>query len=218
VFIGSSTGAIGRGRRSLRRIFAVIRRRARLHAEDEYRSTAQAAPHRGDPRSHRYGATRPAALTATRRLVKLARERGASMCAYLDKQEIGFFGITRTSRPARRRRNIIGRARIYERLNTRAQMNPPVRSADHRDGIWYGIEAGHHRRARLRPRAATEEKAVYPPLTLRHDRGADLVPVMLDRQRQALIAGSLRDLTSAGLPGSYNIACRAASRPLRLAW
>jgi dihydroorotase-like cyclic amidohydrolase len=30
----------------------------------------------------------------------------------------------------------------YERLGTRAQMNPPVRSADHRDGIWYGIEQG----------------------------------------------------------------------------
>ena len=30
----------------------------------------------------------------------------------------------------------------YERLGTRAQMNPPVRSADHRDGIWRGIEQG----------------------------------------------------------------------------
>ena len=27
-------------------------------------------------------------------------------------------------------------------LRTLAQMNPPVRSADHREGIWYGIEQG----------------------------------------------------------------------------
>jgi len=36
----------------------------------------------------------------------------------------------------------------YERLGTCAQMNPPVRSADHRDGIWRGIEQGNRRRAR----------------------------------------------------------------------
>jgi dihydroorotase len=30
----------------------------------------------------------------------------------------------------------------YERLGTLIQMNPPVRAASHRDGIWWGIEQG----------------------------------------------------------------------------
>src|SRR5499433_3855286 len=54
VFIGSSTGSLlVEDDESLRRIFAVIRRRAAFHAEDEYRLNER-KPVRveGDPRSH----------------------------------------------------------------------------------------------------------------------------------------------------------------------
>src|SRR5436190_24234162 len=54
VFIGSSTGALlVEDDESLRRIFAVIKRRAAFHAEDEYRLNER-KPLRieGDPRSH----------------------------------------------------------------------------------------------------------------------------------------------------------------------
>src|SRR5204862_6299314 len=76
VFIGSSTGALlVEDDESLRRIFAVIKRRAAFHAEDEYRLNER-KPLRieGDPRSHPVWRDEPAALIATQRLVNLARE------------------------------------------------------------------------------------------------------------------------------------------------
>src|SRR6185437_14130294 len=78
VFVGSSTGALlVEDDQSLRRIFAVIRRRAAFHAEDEYRLNER-KPLRveGDARSHPVWRDETAALMATQRLVALARESG----------------------------------------------------------------------------------------------------------------------------------------------
>src|SRR3984957_17146009 len=77
-FIGSSTGALlVEDDESLARIFAVIRRRAALHAEEEYLRHAQKHLRvEGDPRSHPVWRDETAALMATQRLVKLAREAG----------------------------------------------------------------------------------------------------------------------------------------------
>src|SRR5258708_6751604 len=71
VFIGSSTGALlVEDDESLRRIFAVIKRRAAFHAEDEYRlNDRKALRVEGDPRSHPLWRDETAALTATERLV-----------------------------------------------------------------------------------------------------------------------------------------------------
>ena len=63
----------------------------------------------------------------------------------------------------------------YARLGTLLQMNPPVRDASHRDGIWRGVDAGHRRRARLGPcpaYAGGEGKALSR-LAVGHDRRAD---------------------------------------------
>src|ERR1700751_5882729 len=78
VFIGSSTGALlVEDDASLRRIFQVIRRRAAFHAEDKCRPNER-KPLRveGDARSHPLWRDETAALMATERLVKLARETG----------------------------------------------------------------------------------------------------------------------------------------------
>src|SRR3979490_169343 len=77
VFIGSSTGALlVEDDESLKRIFAVIKRRAAFHAEDEYRLNDR-KPLRieGDPGSHPVWRDETAALMATQRLVNLARAR-----------------------------------------------------------------------------------------------------------------------------------------------
>ena len=34
------------------------------------------------------------------------------------------------------------RPEVYERLGSRAQMNPPIRDEAHRQGLWRGIEQG----------------------------------------------------------------------------
>src|ERR1700746_107678 len=148
VFIGSSTGALlVEDDESLRRIFAVIRRRAAFHAEDEYRLNER-KPLRveDDPRSHPVWRDETAALMATQRLVKLAHEtsKRIHVLHISTKQEIDFLRNHREAPPGEAPPHHLPRAapEFYERLGPRAQMNPPVRSADHREGIWRGIEQG----------------------------------------------------------------------------
>src|SRR4029079_16985986 len=142
---------------SLRRIFKVIRRRAAFHAEDEYRLNER-KPLRieGDPRSHPVWRDEPAALMATQRLVNLARETGKRIHVLhiSTKQEIEYLRDHKdvASCEATPHHLTLVAPECYERLGTLAQMTtplrpvaqltPPVRSADHREGIWYGIEQG----------------------------------------------------------------------------
>ena len=95
---------------------------------------------------------------ATQRLVALARETGKrihvlhistaeEMVFLADHKDVATVEVTP-------HHLTLARPSAYERLGTYAQMNPPVRDAGHRDGIWGGLRAGRRRCARLRPRAA----------------------------------------------------------------
>src|ERR1700712_5203261 len=148
VFIGSSTGALlVEDDESLRRIFAVIKRRAAFHAEDEYRLNER-KPLRieGDPRSHPVWRDETAALMATQRLVNIARESGKRIHVLhiSTKQEIDYLRDHKdvASCEATAHHPALIAPECYERLGTRAQMNPPVRSVDHQEGIWRGIAQG----------------------------------------------------------------------------
>src|SRR4029453_2649631 len=139
VFIGSSTGALMvEDDESLRRIFQVIRRRGAFHAEDEYRlNDRKSLPREGDPRSHRVWRDETAALLATQRLVNLARETGKRIHVLhiSTKQEIEYLRDHKdvATCEATPHHLTMAAPECYERLGTLAQMNPPVRSADHRD-------------------------------------------------------------------------------------
>ena len=117
------------------------------------------------------------------------------------------------SPPAKRRR-IISRwpaPECYERLGTRAQMNPPVRSADHRDGIWRGIEQGiidvlgsDHA-----PHTLEEKAKTYPASPSGMTGVQTLVPLMLDHVNAGRLSlARFVDLTSAGPARLFNIACK----------
>src|SRR5213079_2588374 len=98
-----------------------------------------------------------------------------------------------------------------ERLGTRAQMNPPVRSADHREGIWYGIEQGivdvlgsDHA-----PHTLQEKAKAYPASPSGMTGVQTLVPLMLDHVNAGRLSlARFVDLTSAGPARLYNIACK----------
>src|SRR6201982_3203 len=148
VFIGSSTGALlVEDDESLRRIFQVIRRRAAVHAEDEYR-LHERKPLRieGDPRSHPVWRDETAALMATQRLVNLAHETGKRIHVLhiSTKEEIEFLRDHKdvASCEATPHHLTMAAPECYERLGTRAQMNPPVRDAGPRAGICRGIAQG----------------------------------------------------------------------------
>src|ERR1700738_46259 len=206
VFIGSSTRALlVEDDESLRRIFQVIRRRAAFHAEDEYRlNDRKHLRVEGDPRSHPVWRDEAAALMATQRLVKLAHETGKRIHVLhiSTKEEIEFLRDHKdvASCEATPHHLTLTAPECYERLGTRAQMNPPVRSADHRDGIWRGIEQGiidvlgsDHA-----PLTLQEKAKVYPASPSGMTGVQTLVPLMLDHVNAGRLSlARVVDLTSA---------------------
>src|SRR5258708_2823017 len=222
VFIGSSTGALlVEDDESLRRIFQVIRRRAAFHAEDEYRLNER-KPLRieGDPRSHPVWRDETAALMATQRLVSLAHETGKRIHVLhiSTKQEIEFLREHKdvASCEATPHHLTLAAPECYERLRTPAQMNPPVPSADHRDGIWRGIEQGivdvlgsDHA-----PHTLEEKAKTYPASPSGMTGVQTLVPVMLDHVNAGRLSlARFVDLTSAGPARLYDIARKGRIPP-----
>jgi dihydroorotase len=217
VFIGSSTGALlVEDDASLRKILAVIRRRAAFHAEDEYRLNERKALRiEGDPRSHPFWRDEVAALMATERLVKLARETGRRIHVLhiSTKQEIEYLREHKdvASCEATPHHLTMAAPECYERLGTRAQMNPPVRSADHREGIWYGIEQGiidvlgsDHA-----PHTLDEKAKTYPGSPSGMTGVQTLVPLMLDHVNAGRLSlQRFVDLSSAGPARLFDIACK----------
>lgn len=217
VFIGSSTGALlVEDDESLRRIFQVIRRRAAFHAEDEYRLNERKGLRiEGDVRSHPLWRDETAALMATQRLVKLADETGKRIHVLhiSTRQEIEFLRDHKdlASCEATPHHLTMTAPECYERLGTLAQMNPPVRSADHREGIWRGVEQGivdvlgsDHA-----PHTLEEKAKAYPASPSGMTGVQTLVPLMLDHVNAGRLSlARLVDLTSAGPARLFNIACK----------
>src|ERR1700751_3012557 len=217
VFIGSSTGALlVEDDESLRRIFAVIRRRAAFPPGRESRWTTR-KPLRveNDPRSHPVWRDETAALRATQRLVALARESGKRIHVLhiTTKEEIEFLRDHKDVASCEATPHHLTRVapECYERLGTLAQMNPPGRSADHRAGIWRGIEQGiidvlgsDHA-----PHTLEEKAKTYPASPSGMTGVQTLVPIMLDHVNAGRLSlARFVDLTSAGPARLYNIACK----------
>jgi dihydroorotase len=217
VFIGSSTGALlVEDDESLRRIFKVIKRRAAFHAEDEYRLNERKHLRiEGDPRSHPVWRDETAALQATQRLVALAHETGKRIHVLhiSTNEEIAFLRDHKdvASCEATPHHLTLAAPECYERLGTRAQMNPPVRDASHRDGIWNGIAQGiidvlgsDHA-----PHTAAEKDKVYPASPSGMTGVQTLVPIMLDHVNAGRLSlQRFVDLSSAGPARLYNIATK----------
>ncbi len=217
VFIGSSTGSLlVEDDDSLRKIFKVIRRRAAFHAEDEYRlNDRKHLRVEGDPRSHPVWRDETAALMATQRLVKLARETGKRIhiLHISTKEEILYLRDHKdvaSCEATPHHLTLVG-PDDYVRLGTRVQMNPPVRDASHRDGIWYGIGQGivdvlgsDHA-----PHTLEEKSKVYPASPSGMTGVQTLVPVMLNHVNAGKLSlARFVDLTSAGPQRLFNIACK----------
>jgi dihydroorotase len=97
----------------------------------------------------------------------------------------------------------------YDRLGTYAQMNPPVRSASHREGLWRGLQQGvvdvlgsDHA-----PHAREEKEKPYPSSPSGATGVQTLVPIMLDHVNAGrLTLARFVDLTSAGPARLFGIA------------
>src|SRR5215813_10579990 len=217
VFMGSSTGSLlVADDAGLRAVLKVIRRRASFHAEDEPRLNERKNLRvEGDPRSHPVWRDETAALKATQRLVAIAHETGARVHVLhvSTLQEMEFLAGHKdvASVETTPHHLTLEAPECYERLGTRAQMNPPVRDAAHRSGIWSGIRnavvdvlGSDHA-----PHSREEKAKAYPASPSGMTGVQTLVPVMLDHVNAGRLS-LLRfvDLTSAGPARLFGIASK----------
>ena len=217
VFMGSSTGSLLiEDDAGVRAVLKSIRRRAAFHAEDEYRLRERMNLRlEGDPSSHPVWRDATAALMATQRLVALAHETGkrVHVLHVTSKEEAAFLAGHKdvASAEATPAHLTLAAPDCYERLGTLAQLNPPIRDAAHREGLWRGIAQGvidsigsdHSPHTR-------EEKAQPYPKTHSGMTGVQtLVPIMLDHVNAGRLSLlRLVDLTSAGPARLYGIAAK----------
>src|ERR1019366_8454354 len=99
----------------------------------------------------------------------------------------------------------------YERLGTLAQLNPPIRDAAHREGLWHGIAQGVIDSIGSDHSPHTREEKAHPyPKTHSGMTGVQtLVPIMLDHVNAGRLSLlRLVDLTSAGPARLFSIAAK----------
>jgi dihydroorotase len=215
VFMGSSTGSLlVADDAGLRAVLQKIRRRASFHAEDEPRLNERKNLRvEGDPRSHPVWRDEIAALKATQRLVTIAHETGARVHVLhiSTAQEMEYLGGHKdvASVETTPHHLTLEAPGCYERLGTRAQMNPPVRDGANRNGIWTGLTNGvvdvlgsDHA-----PHTREEKANSYPASPSGMTGVQTLVPIMLDHVNAGRLT-LLRfvDLTSAGPARLFGIA------------
>ena len=217
VFMGSSTGSLLiEDDEGVRAVLQAIRRRAAFHSEDEYRLRERMNLRvEGDPRSHPVWRDATAALRCTQRLIALARETGKRIHVLhvTTKDEAAFLAdhkdvATAECTPAHLTLEAPG---CYERLGTLAQLNPPIRDAAHRAGLWRAIAQGviDSIGSDHSPHTREEKSHPYPKTHSGMPGVQTLVPLMLDHVNAGRLS-LLRfvDLTSAGPARIFGMAAK----------
>ena len=207
VFMGASTGdLLVSDDATLARVLASGNRRVAIHAEDEYRmKDREGFRIPGDPSSHPVWRDDESAMLATRRVVRLATEarRRIHVLHITTPAELEFLkdhkGIA--SAELTPQHLTLAGEEAYPRLGTYAQMNPPIRSGAHRDGLWHWLQQGvtdvigsDHA-----PHTVAEKAQAYPASPSGMPGVQTLLPLMLDHVANGRLSlERLVDLTSAG--------------------
>jgi dihydroorotase len=214
VFMGSSTGSLlVPDDDGLAEILAKTRRRAAVHAEDEARlKERESFRVKGDASSHPVWRDEITALRATERLLRIARAlRSLVHVLHVStEEEIGFLAQHKDIASVEVTPHHLTMTNDdYARLGTFAQMNPPVRGARHRDGLWRGVDQGvvdilgsDHA-----PHTREEKAKPYPESPSGMTGVQTLVPLMLDHVNTGRLSLlRLVDLTSAGPARLFGVA------------
>ncbi|BBK31060.1 dihydroorotase [Stella humosa] len=216
VFMGSSTGdLLVEDDATLAAILKNGVRRMAVHAEDEARLKARRHLVEGGapPTMHPEWRDEQTALLATQRLVGLARQarRKVHVLHITTAEEMEFLAghkdfATVETTP---QHLTLAAPECYERLGTYAQMNPPIRSARHREALWRAVADGvvdvigsDHA-----PHTRAEKDKPYPESPSGMPGVQTLVPLLLDHVAQGrMTLARFVDLTSAGPQRLYDIA------------
>ena len=207
IFMGASTGSLLVAEdEALARCLAHGRRRVAIHAEDEARMNARKDERiEGDPSSHPVWRDDESAMLATKRIVKLARDAGRRIHVLhvTTPAELEFLGQNKdvaTCEVTPQHLTLAGEE-AYPRLGTYAQMNPPIRSGVHREGLWHWVGQGvpdvlgsDHA-----PHTIEEKSKTYPASPSGMPGVQTLVPLRLHHVANGrLTLQRFIDMTSAG--------------------
>ena len=209
VFMGSSTGdLLVDDDAGIDLILSQIRRRAAFHSEDEFRLRARKVEQRaGDAASHPVWRDAEAARLCTERLLRLARKHGKRIhvlhVSTGDEMPLLAANKDLATVEVTPHHLTLVAPDAYERLGTKAQMNPPVRDRHHQTAIWEALRTGvvdvlgsDHA-----PHTLAEKAKPYPESPSGMTGVQTLVPIMLDHVNKGrLTLERLVDLTSHG-PG-----------------
>ena len=216
VFMGSSTGSLlVDDEKVLAAVLANGRRRVAIHAEDESRLRERRhLVDGGAPVAmHPVWRDEETALLATRRLLRLARTAGrrVHVLHVTTAQEMDLLANHKDLATVEVTPQHLSLAApdCYERLGSLAQMNPPIRGEEHRQGLWRALQQGvvdvigsDHA-----PHTRDEKAKPYPDSPSGMTGVQTLVPVMLDHVAAGRLSlQRLVDLTSAGPARTYGIA------------
>lgn len=214
VFMGSSTGSLLiADDAGIAEVLSHTRRRAAFHSEDEDRLNLRKSLRiAGDPSSHPVWRDVETAVRSTRRLMHIAREKGAlvhvlhvttqeEIALLAEHKDIASVEVTP--------HHLTMDASDYARIGTLAQMNPPVREARHREALWSGVAQGvvdvlgsDHA-----PHTLEEKAKPYPNSPSGMTGVQTLVPLLLDHVNAGrLTLQRFVDLTSAGPARLFGIA------------
>jgi dihydroorotase len=207
VFMGASTGTLlVQDDEGIEQVLRHTNRRATFHSEDEYRlADRRPLARTGDWTSHPEVRDARSAMSSTERLVRIARALGKRIHVLhvTTAEEIVFLADHKdvaTVELTPQHLTLAG-PEAYERLKGFAQMNPPIRDAAHRAGLWRGIANGvadvlgsdhapHTREEKARP---------YPASPSGMPGVQTLLPVMLTHVAEGRLSlERLVDLTSHG--------------------
>nr|WP_295671701.1 dihydroorotase [Sphingomonas sp.] len=215
IFMGASTGDLLVSEdSSLAEVLASGHRRVAIHAEDEARMNARAGERvTGDAGSHPVWRDDESALLATRRILALARaaRRRIHVLHVTTPAELELLGQNKdiaTCEVTPQHLTLAGEE-AYPRLGTLAQMNPPIRSGAHRDGLWHWLQQGvvdilgsDHA-----PHTAEEKARTYPDSPSGMPGVQTMLPLMLNHVAAGRTTlARVIDLTSAGPQRVFNIA------------
>jgi dihydroorotase len=215
VFMGASTGSLlVQDDEGIEQVLRHVNRRAAFHSEDEYRlADRRPLARTGDWTSHPEVRDAQAAIQSTERLVRIARELGKRIHVLhvTTAEEIDYLAAHKdiASVEVTPQHLTLEGPEAYERLKGYAQMNPPIREARHRAGLWRGVAMGvadvlgsDHA-----PHTAEEKARPYPASPSGMPGVQTLLAVMLTHVAEGrLTLERLVDLTSHGANRLFGLA------------
>jgi dihydroorotase len=214
IFMGASTGnLLVPDDEGLRAALSSGQRRVAIHSEDEEIMEANARLAReGDVHSHYEVRSVAAAVRSTQRLLKIAREVGrrVHVLHVTTRDELPILAANKdiASCEVTPQHLTLTAPDAYDRLGSKAQMNPPIRPAEHAEGLWHYLRMGlfdvvgsDHA-----PHTMEEKAKPYPQSPSGMPGVQTLVPIMLNHVAEGRMSlQRFVDLTSAGAQRLFNL-------------